>query len=184
MGEVINFIHIAKNAGTSIEEYCNNNKNIKYHGHDAKISSLENQMIIIRDPYSRFCSAVGYALEKYSHSEKIQKIINAGLITPNHWAEGWEKGNKLIIDEITNHEHKIDSVKVPLKYTYLPQYYWINEEKLRYVIPFDEIDSIFKQLPSKNVCSAGGTPSELGHKAKRFLRKIYQKDFEFIDTHC
>lgn len=180
MNNIINFVHIAKNAGTSMEEFCNKNKNIRYHGHDAQISILENQMIIIRDPYSRFCSAVIYALENYSHYEKIKKIINAGFITPNHWAQEWKRGNPLIIDEIINEQHTIDSVKTPLKYTYLPQYYWINEKKLVYVIEFDEINSIFrKNIPFKNVCSKH-YDLELSNDSKKFLSKIYKKDFEFI----
>ena len=40
------------------------------------------------------------------------------------------KYHNLIIDEVTNHEHKIDS-KIPLKWTYTPQHYWINENKLK-----------------------------------------------------
>jgi hypothetical protein len=190
----INFIHIAKNAGSSIEKYSTINKNIQYHGHDAQVSILENQMIIIRDPYSRFCSAVRYAITNYSDSEKIRKIINSGLITPNDWAEAWADEShihhKLIINEIKNHEHKIDSVKIPLKWTYIPQHYWINESKLRYVIPFDDINSyLFSRFDlkvpviNKSKYKKDKKTDNLSDKSKKFLRKIYKKDFEFIEKY-
>tara|TARA_X000000368_G_scaffold340397_1_gene278628 strand:+ start:12999 stop:13622 length:624 start_codon:yes stop_codon:yes gene_type:complete len=187
----VNFIHIPKNAGTSIEEYCNNSQKLSYNGHDAKISSLDNQMIIIRDPYSRFCSAVKYAIENYSNSEKIRKIINVGLKTPSQWAEVWgdksHKYHNLIIDEVTNHEHKIDSVKIPLKWTYTPQHYWINENKLKYVVPFDDMETYLVhrfggKVPNNNV-STNRRRYKLSKKAKDFLKKMYKKDFEFIEKY-
>tara|TARA_B100000427_G_scaffold136948_1_gene113802 strand:- start:5703 stop:6368 length:666 start_codon:yes stop_codon:yes gene_type:complete len=190
----INFIHIAKNAGSSIEKYCNKNKKIQYHGHDAEVSCLENQMIIIRDPYSRFCSAVRYAIKNYPDSQKIRKIINAGLITPNHWAEAWadksHTHHNLIMNEIKNHEHKIDSVKIPLKWTYIPQHYWINESKLRYVVPFDDINSYllyrfdFKvPVINKSKYKKDKQIDDLSDKSKKFLKEIYKKDFEFIEKY-
>jgi len=187
----INFIHIAKNGGSSIKEYCNNNNKLLYNGHDAKISNLDNQMIIIRDPYSRFCSAVKYAIDNYSNSEKIKKIIDANLIEPEQWLNAWENENHeyhhLIINEITNEEHTIDSKKISLKWTYSPQYYWINEKKLKYIIPFDNMNKHFLELfgdkiPVKNA-SSNIKEYNLSNKSKEFLKKIYKKDFEFIEKY-
>ena len=186
---MINFIHIPKNGGSSIKEYLRKHKkiNIMYHGHNAKISSLENQMIIIRDPYTRFCSAVQYAIEKYNMSN----ILKAGLNTPNHWAEAWadedHPHHELIINEVTNVKHCIDSNIIDLKYTYAPQSYWINEDKIRYVIPFENMESYFiekynKKIPHQN-SSWSHTNWSLSKKSKKFIEKIYKKDFEFIEKY-
>ena len=64
---------------------------------DAKISSLDNQMIIIRDPYSRFCSAVKYAIENYSNCEKIRKIINDLKLQVNGQKYGVTNHTNIII---------------------------------------------------------------------------------------
>lgn len=188
--KTINFIHIPKNAGTSMKDLIESEKhlNIRYNGHNANVGSLENQMIIIRDPYTRFCSAVQYAMEVYGDAPKVKRIIDAGLTTPNDWAEAWSdethKYHHLIIHEITNHVHVVDGLKIPLKWTYAPQHYWINPDKICYIIPYENIDSYFMNhfgihVPSENV-SKKNTNLTLSDKSKKFLDIIYKKDFEFI----
>lgn len=192
--KTINFIHIPKNGGSSIKAYLKKNSdiNIIYNGHNASINNLENQMIIVRDPYYRFCSAVQYALERYrTTSPKIQKIYEAKLTSPNEWCEAWEdinhKYHNLIIDEVTNTEHCINSNLIDLKWTYAPQHYWVNEKKLSYIVPFENIESYFvqhfrKKIPHNN-SSLSHKNWSLSNKSKDFIRKIYKKDFELIDKY-
>ena len=65
-----NFIHIPKNAGTSIKKNIDSNLNlksfIKYNDHNTCVfkSITENNVIILRDPIDRFCSAVNYTIKK------------------------------------------------------------------------------------------------------------------------
>tara|TARA_Y100000389_G_scaffold177358_1_gene189549 strand:+ start:2178 stop:2741 length:564 start_codon:yes stop_codon:yes gene_type:complete len=187
---MINFIHIPKNGGSSMKKILKYNKTIQYHGHNAQVSSLDNQMIILRDPYDRFCSAVQYALDNYIN--KNNKIYIAGLSTPNHWAEAWSDPNhihhKLILNEVTNRRHSIDSVLIDLKWTYAPQYYWINEKNVKYIILFDNIDEYFLKnhnitIPHQNAASTRSSWN-LSNKSKLFIQKLYKKDFEFIEKYA
>ena len=188
--EVINFIHIPKNAGTSIEKFIKKNKklNIIYHGHDAKISSLENQMIILRNPFERFCSAFQYTLEKYHNSPRTQKMIAANIVTPNDFVDAWSNRNhphhKLVLEELKNGSHYVDGIWLPYKWTYSPQIHWINEEKAKYIINYENVEDYFldkfrKKLPLYN-SSMSHKNWKLSEKSKKFLRTIYKADFCII----
>lgn len=50
---LINFIHIPKNAGTSIKELCNNKLKYNGHGTDVFNKNIKNQLIILRNPVER-----------------------------------------------------------------------------------------------------------------------------------
>ena len=42
---------------------------------------------ILRDPIDRFCSAVRYAIQKWSNDPNVRRLINLGIIEPNQFAE-------------------------------------------------------------------------------------------------
>tara|TARA_Y100000389_G_C17471196_1_gene531162 strand:- start:3635 stop:4225 length:591 start_codon:yes stop_codon:yes gene_type:complete len=187
----MNFIHIPKNGGTSIKHLCQkyNDLNITYNGHDAKVNELKNQIVILRNPYDRFISSVQYAYENYGESPQMKEIIRIGLTTPNDWVEAWSDinhiGHDAILNEIKNISHKIDSKHIPLKWTYCPQYYWVNDDNIKYVVSYDNLnefvlDTFRKILPVMNE-SKPIKNCKLSNNSKKFLRNKYIKDFEMID---
>lgn len=187
--EEINFVHIAKNAGTSIKNFISKNPElkIKYYGHDAPISKLSNQMIIVRNPIDRFCSAVEYAIRFYPDSTKIKKILAAGLKTPSHWAEAWANPtspyHSLILDEVINHSHEIDNKHIKYKWTYEPQISWYKAENVRIIIAFKNIDKNFAEIFNKKLTKKNESlVTKTGHKkmseaGKYFLKEFYKTDF-------
>ena len=190
----VNFIHIAKNAGTSMQKFITNNPelNIKYHGHNAPISKLSNQMIIIRNPLDRFCSAVEYAIKYYSDSTKIQKILAAGLTTPSDWAEAWANPTSpyhpLILNEVMNHSHEIDNKSITYKWTYEPQISWYKAENIAYIIRFENIDQNFMKLFNKKISKENKSLNKakkhkkMSETAINFLREFYRSDFELWES--
>lgn len=79
----INFIHIPKNAGSTMRNICNI-VGINYHNHNTNVySDIPNQLVILRDPIERFESAVFYALEKYSHEPHIKRLLDHRIDTPS-----------------------------------------------------------------------------------------------------
>ena len=188
--ETVNFIHIAKNAGTSMKDLAKQYPHLKiiYHSHNAPISQLTNQMLVIRNPFDRFCSAVQYAIENYSHSPKVAALIEAGLTTPSHWAEAWgnptHPAHHLVLEEVVNQSHSIDNKLISYKWTYEPQTSWFNGnfDSVKYLIPYDkleeEINRIYKQkLPYKNA-HFNQYSKQLSDNAKNFILKFYASDFE------
>ena len=176
--EKINFIHIAKNGGTSVKALIKDYPHLKlvYHSHNAPISKVNNQMLIIRHPFDRFCSAVQYAIENYSHSPKIKAILNAGIDTPSKWAEVWGNNNSsyhsLILEEVTNDSHSIDNQLIKYKWTYEPQSSWFFPDKVSYLIPMTQLeDRIFelfrKKLKNHNE-SFSHSNRELSERRKNF----------------
>lgn len=150
----IAFIHIPKNAGTSIQNVCNN-LGIQYCDHCTDPKSVnKDHVIVLRNPIDRFCSAVHYAIKYYYSDSHIEAILNAGLITPNQWADAFFNPNNphhdLVSVEINNKKklpHKIHNHILKYRYTYTPQHFWISNPK--YILLFDNLNIEFNFLLSK-----------------------------------
>ena len=137
--EVINFIHIPKNAGTSIRYIQSNAKKYKlvYNSHGTDIYSPEvcNQLIIIRNPIERFASAVYYAMQQWGGGPILKYLIENGINTPEKWIQIWSNPNHkayhILMSELLNTSkiHKIGDKILKYKCTYTPQSLWINNPK-------------------------------------------------------
>lgn len=180
------FIHVPKNAGTSITDALKK-YNIKcyYHDSDPRTISFDH-ILVLRDPIDRFCSAVNFAIQYWSHLPHIQNILNAGLHTANDWLDHFfdtdAKYFNLIQTEVLNGYHNIGNFIPKYKWTYTYQHYYICNP--RYVIMFDDLKNELQyllnqfnigqlDLPKYNVsrhdCS-------ISTKNKKLLTKFYEID--------
>jgi len=183
------FIHIPKNGGTSIKNVCNY-LSIQYCDHAVDPKSInKDHIVVIRNPIGRFCSAVHYAVKYWSSENHIQKIKNAGLITPNQWADAFFNPNNphhdLVSIEINNNKnfpHKIQRNVLKYRYTYTPQHYWISNP--RYILLFDNLETEFNFLLSKLGVSSYKLPhknvsnklNDLSDNNIKLLNKFYSID--------
>lgn len=190
---MIDFIHIPKNAGSSIEKLCDNTSNLIYKGHQHDpFNSINNTVIIIRNPIDRFCSAIRYALQKYSYEPIIKKLIEKNITTPSKWIEimqnPYHENYELLMEEIYNKSHFIGKIKLIYKWTYSPQFLWINNPT--YVILFENLEEEIRYFCKKNkinfdIPKTNETIKEfednLTNNEINFLKKIYSKDFELYE---
>ena len=137
---MIDFVHIPKNAGTSIKELCIPNlpdSFITYRGHGTDPSILKKeQLVILREPKDRFCSSVRYSLSYMKNDpdgnpDKFRDFEIKELLTPSIWAEVLADANHihydLIKSEVSNFEHKVGNIHLDDKWTFTPQHIWLNK---------------------------------------------------------
>tara|TARA_Y100000389_G_scaffold205137_1_gene263881 strand:+ start:9677 stop:10297 length:621 start_codon:yes stop_codon:yes gene_type:complete len=186
---MIDFIHIPKNAGSSIEELSYNTSNLEYNGHNTDITKIKNpSLIIIRDPVDRFCSSIRYAFQNYSEEGPLKILKELKLNTPSKWIEILKDPNhkyrKELFNEIRNKSHYIGNFKIDMKWTYSPQTLWIKDPT--YVILFENLDEELEYF-----CKNHNIPYEnihinttkkivyiLTEEEIRFIHQMYSKDYE------
>ena len=83
----INFIHIPKNAGTSIRALCGRELVYNNHATDVKDDQIQRQLVILRHPVERFVSAFYYSMEYYRHTRHIRDLVYHYMVTPNRIIE-------------------------------------------------------------------------------------------------
>jgi hypothetical protein len=180
-----NFIHIPKNGGTSVKSKCNDV--IIYNGHDSDPKTLKNRVVIIRNPFDRFASAVAYSIKEgiKNEDENILTLVYEDFVDPSKWAEiifGNEKDHPMydnIMQEVLNKSHIIGKYKPKFKWTYTEQSRWFyNPTK---VILFDNMNEEFKnsfgiELPYENESNKGRVV--YSKEAKTLLLRHYKKDFK------
>jgi hypothetical protein len=151
--ETINFIHIPKNAGTSIKELCNDKLKYNEHGTNVFNPTLNNQLVILRNPVDRFVSAVKYCLYNSKYNSRQQKktvelLLKNNINTPDKFINIWKNKNhpkhEILMEEIYNKSHKIDNKKIKYKWTYTPQLAWFNKPK--YILIMDNLDKELKYI--------------------------------------
>ena len=191
MSDTINFIHIPKNAGTSIRAICNSNsEKIKYNGHGVNVfnENINNQLVIVQNPISRFKSAVRYCLQKWGHEPQIKYLINKKIDTPDKWITIWKNKNhpeyKNLMKEMLNVSHKIGNKKIEYKWTYSPQIKYINNPK--YVILMENIDKEFgmilnklgikMEIPKRNITKKENV-DKISKENLLWLMEMYKEDF-------
>ena len=187
--EKINFIHIPKNGGSSIKQICRKNKILNYNWHDTDVynTKLTNQLIIIRNPIDRFISAVYYSLQKWSHQPHVKYLIDNQIDTPEKWIQILmnpenEHYSHLMEEMIKNKSQKIGTKLIEYKYTYLPQYFWINNP--RFVIIMDNFTDEIKYFMNKykingNIQCINSTKkiqNILSEESINFLKEFYKQD--------
>jgi hypothetical protein len=191
MTDQINFIHIPKNAGSSIQYICGlYSKKIKYnwHGIDVHNKNIMNQLVVVQNPISRFESAVRFALQKWSHSPHIKYLINKKIDTPDKWITIWRNVNhpeyKNLMKEIKNIDHMIGNKLLEYKWTYSPQVNYINDPK--YVILMENLDQelglifrkmgIRRKIPAENVTKKNKKDT-ISKENLLWLMDAYKDDF-------
>jgi hypothetical protein len=189
----INFIHIPKNGGTFIKQFCFRNKSASliYNGHltDVYNKNLSNQLVIIRNPIDRFISAVYYAIQKWSQAPQIKYLISKNIDTPEKWVQIWSdpkhSDHDNLMSEMINKDHFIGNKLYKYKWTYSPQSLWINNPK--FVIIMDNLNDEFQYfckkykiettLKKEKLNSTYHSDDKLSIESINFLRNFYKGDF-------
>lgn len=203
----IDFVHIPKNAGTSIGELCSPNlpsSFLVYNGHSIDPCTLMGeQFVILREPKDRFCSAVRYSLA-YMRDDpngdlgKFHNFQSKGLVDPNSWAEVLADVNhehyKLVNSEIINVQHKVGNLLLDDKWTFAPQHIWLNKCRSPRVALFHELANDLRYLftimnhsfecdiPHENAASDTGC-SELSIYAHKYLNDKYREDIDIFNIY-
>jgi hypothetical protein len=186
---MIDFIHIPKNGGTSILNQC---KFVKYNGHNYG-QKHEKSMIILREPVSRFTSAVKYSIKEgiKNQEENILEIVEKGYTSPSTWAEvmfGEETEHEMyenIMLEVLNKNHYIDEYVPKYKWTYTEQYRWLNSrKKAEIIIKFENLNERIYELFGIELKKENETEKSeeiFSKKATILLKNFYCKDFEIYN---
>jgi hypothetical protein len=187
----MHFIHIPKNAGTSIQKLCKE-LNITYHSHSYDVKKLKDEktFVIIRNPIDRFASSVAYSIkEGIKHKEtNILELVEHRCTNASDWAEiifGNKTDHKMyknIMLEVLNKKHKIGKYKPKYKWTYTQQHIWVDNPTK--IILFENLNQEFLnmfgiKLSNENVSQTNKT--NFSKDAIKYLNDYYKKDFEIYN---
>jgi hypothetical protein len=193
---VLNFIHIPKNAGTSMKDVCQNSQgkiNYYFHNVDVHDPTINNQLVIIQNPIKRFCSAVSYALSIYSELPQIKTLLEKNVDTPDKWINAWANtehtDHECVMKEMKNFIHTIGPKKLEYKWTYTPQSEYINDPVCVLLLENleAELNRLLKllgvevELPVKNKTTHKN--DYISEENVQFLKDFYQKDFEMYEMY-
>mmetsp|Transcript_8187 Transcript_8187/g.19978 ORF Transcript_8187/g.19978 Transcript_8187/m.19978 type:complete len:232 (+) Transcript_8187:1709-2404(+) len=206
----IHFIHIPKNAGTSIQELTKRLGDgcfLSYHGHGTHPTVLANQpdasdqLIILRDPIDRFCSAVRYGLQEaarygtdHGDDEMVQQARGMGInefveslraVVDSPPGASLDARQRFVVSEVLNTEHRVGPLRPEWKWTFCTQLVWYAPGQR--VALFDSLQDDFELLfrsrgqPPPQHVRANTTPMDLGDlnaASRAWLSGIYRHDVD------
>ena len=191
--DVINFIHIPKNAGTSFKALCGTSLQYRNHSVDVQSPYINKQLVILRDPVERFVSAFYYSLEYYRHRPHVRDLYYHHIVTPNRMIE-------LLSDPTHPYHPKVQLLMAndgsqrigphvsPHKWIYSPQALYVHNPT--YVMLFENLASewvVFSKhhqldlppLPNTNTTKKRQN-EDLTPESIQFIHSFYAKDCSLI----
>lgn len=192
MSKKLVFSHIPKTGGMAIANHLNKN-NIPfinlghlYYSTDTSVldSSTHYRFCVIRDPYSRYISAMNYILNTDNH-HRMEGVIRSLMGKFNR---------KIDLDFI----HLIDDALMQCVYILNPQYEYFIKYNFNYVHIYEKgFESLFSRINSDVGLSIPTTNIAIFNKVKTTfkteyltdtqkaeIRKKYEKDFELYEKYC
>lgn len=176
------FIHIPKNAGTSIREALHDHPYIQYYGHDVRRADVAHlkKIYVIREPGDRFASAFFY-LRNHGRSQAENKVF----ANPNELLEALVEldPRALRMMRLSDEIHTIDDVPIFTDWVFAPQHRWVWEP--HYLMDFDWLHLEFRKwshgckLPRLN-CSQH-EPFDYSLDSMKFLKLLYKQDYKLYD---
>jgi hypothetical protein len=183
---MINFIHIPKNAGTSLGKLIKDGviEGLNYCNHWVDVDTTNKpNLVILRDPIDRFTSA-------FFHSKNYPKSLLGGMSdinNPNDLAERLEDGE---IHLIEHDKHYVGTRIRGLSLVFTPQHYWINEPE--YVLNYHNLKEDFENFLKKighidltlpDINKSKKKDFEYSEKALNFINNFYGEDFYLMDKY-
>mmetsp|Transcript_31592 Transcript_31592/g.80441 ORF Transcript_31592/g.80441 Transcript_31592/m.80441 type:complete len:207 (-) Transcript_31592:156-776(-) len=188
--EHVNFIHIPKNAGTTLRQLIDAQGSggfLCYHGHETDPVALGgDQLIVLRDPVDRFCSAVRYATGPPWH-------VDVGAASPNDFAlamsDAANEHHERVMAEVRNTQHRVGGVLLEWKQTYASQHHWHTPgqrvalfEHLR-----EDLEHLFRArgqgLPALENLNTSQGGHGLGDEARAYLERTFRRDIELYERY-
>lgn len=157
------FIHIPKNAGTSLKKILLEH-NFILAGHNINFNWINTNnlktLIVIRDPVSRFISSVNYSICN-AQNEGLSENILQHIRCPDDWAEAMLNSDhdlyKDVWDTIINNKlnriHTLDDRILKYRWHWSHQYLWIKNPTyvIIYEKLYEEITLLLNSLSNKPV---------------------------------
>lgn len=180
------FIHIPKNAGTSVREALHNNPSIQYFGHDVRQEDVAHlkKIYVIRDPRDRFASAF-YYLKNHERSQAENKVF----ANPNELLEALASldPRALRMMRLSDEIHYVNGTPILTDWVFAQQSRWVwNPWRL---LDFDCLDAEIAQLNREmdlgrklpHLNSSQREPFVFSRDSLTLLRCLYKQDFELHD---
>jgi len=198
------FIHIPKNAGSSITRFISEKKlPIQTSNHWYKQQLGMEEIVVLRCPLVRFQSAFQYG-KKYWENPVNRHFSSANELAecasdPGHskhklaWFELGNKPGDMFKRNLSNDPvHSVQGRAIDFTFVYEPQSSWmVNNPK--HILRFNKLEQDFTDLMSKlgfgnSVTlmrlnkSENDTEQYFSDKSLEFLKNIYRKDFSLIKS--
>lgn len=197
----LSFIHIPKNAGTSVKQAIADNRlPIRVSGHPYPRKLSDEEIVVLRCPIARFVSAFNYCCKYWSNpvngqfADANELAVSAGDADHPKHALAWiELGNRpehyLLRNGKAEPSHTVASKVIDFSWIYEPQSTWLVNNPvhiLRYRHLPEDFAALVRmmgvsesiELPRSNQSDGGG--NQLSSEALAFLERTYAADFEFI----
>lgn len=197
----LSFIHIPKNAGTSVKQaIADNGLPILVTGHPYPRKLSDEEIVVLRCPVSRFISAFYYGQKYWKNRINVQfenaDELASSAADPDHpkHALAWiELGNLpehfLLRNGKEVPQHTVASRVTDFSWIYEPQSSWLINNPahvLRYSHLSEDFAALLREaglsgdfdLPRNN--QSEGRNEELSAESLAFLERTYAADFEYI----
>lgn len=194
----LTFIHLPKNAGTSISQWIEQNTNYEYDGQRHQhISGLpldwqDNTFCVVRNPYQRAVS--WYYFVQQMLDKKLIRTENLSFIQPQLeiLQEGFEKFVSVYFNYVFS-KSKFRNASHVMTLKSIAQTNFVGDDYQGIVIKYENIHQDWKivqdivgchiPLPVTNITNYGNTSNWkklYTSESKRAVSRLYQKDIELF----
>jgi len=179
------FVHIPKNAGTSIRKSMDSY--IRVSLHNTPFSEIRRkklkQLIVLRDPVQRFYSSVNFTVRTESDAVPLKK---EGYDDPNDWIQAIydpsHSHHESVMKNLRPRLHpafdNIDNKHIDIRWHFAPQYLWLRSPT--YVLMFDKLEEEMRFF-FKNVLHKRYRKLAVRNKSDKKLKELSPKNVKLVE---